>query len=202
MRRWVWLAMAMMLLAGCDQSKDKQVVDATSEATVKVNDRQMTVETEDGRATIDRDSQNIRVENKDGSVITHQGNTTQMKSKDVTVTSTQGSAEGFPLPFLPNSTVEQSQHLNSAADEIFQVSLRVNESADKIASFYRRAFQERHLNIHLAEEHDDAVSKMVVSGESDRNDATALIEQRIDEEESTVQIYWTIKKPRSTASSN
>lgn len=200
MLRWVVLAIALLLFAGCGKSKEEKAVEDVTGGKVKIDGDQITVQNEDGTtSTFDRDGQNMRIENPDGSVVTREGDTTKLTTEDSAITVTEGSAGDFPLPFMPGTTVERTQKMKTADGEMYQVGLRVKQSVNEVAEFYSEVFKQHNLQISSAEDSDGTLSEVAVTGESQQNDASVLIQQRSGEDESTVQLHWSTRKPRPAA---
>jgi len=174
----VWLVLAMLMITGCRKS-DEAVVVRTSDGTVAVEGEKINIRTKDGTATIESNEGTMRIQTNDG--------TMTIGGSDIPA--------GFPIPVMPGSKVENSAHMTQPdGQEIFQLTCTASGEAKAVADFYEKAFKDNGVTVTRTEQSYDGNVNVMLYGESDTAEATAMVIKEPQEVQTTTTISWSVRK--------
>jgi hypothetical protein len=172
------LAILLLMVIGCERSSTDQTTIETPEGTITMEDGKVTVQTKEDKATIVASEGQARIQTDEGTM-TFGGNKVP---------------QGFPLAVMPGSKVEHSSHVTPAGrPEAYQVSLSVAAPVDQIADFYEKALRDKELSVTRSQQTVEGNTMVMLIGESQSADATAMILHDAGAEQPTVMISWNAK---------
>jgi hypothetical protein len=108
--------------------------------------------------------------------------------------------ENFPLSLMNRATVEHSATTESEdASRMFQVSLSADAQPERVADFYTEEFKGQGLAVQREEVRVDRAQQVMLLGESETAEATALVARNANDPRTTITITWTDKAAAGAA---
>lgn len=178
----ILLVIALLLVGGCRKSADKAAVD-TPEGTVQVDGDKVTVRTKDGQSSIETSGGKTVIksagEGKEGTVVVGENK----------------APEGFPLPVMSGARIEHSTHIAKAdSPEVYQLSMKIAAPIAAVTEFYAKAFKDKGLKVEQSQTTGEESSQAIVAGEGTKIEASVVVVKEAKAKETTVAIYWSIRK--------
>jgi len=190
------LVLLLVVAFGCDRASEK-AAEIASGGKVKIDGDKVTIQTEDGTATIDRKGDKTVVVTEDGkkATITSDGDVAQIKTKEGTFTTGKNEVpKGFPLKVLPGSKVVHAAHSKPASgDETFQVMTSSPAAVAKVGAFYEKALKDKGLEVKRSEMKLPQGQQWVLHGKADKIEAMVMVARQKGKNETTATVVWRAK---------
>ncbi len=178
MRMRTLLVVGLLVAGGCRKSEEKTTV-KTPEGTVHVEGDKVTVQTDQGRATIETKKDVTRIQTNEGTVTIGENKV----------------PDGFPLPVMRGARIEQGSHMAPAdGRETFQLTIRVPGPARPVAEFYEKALKDKGLKVTRTEQTNDEIQMVMLAGESGAVEAMAVVQKEAKAADTTAMISWNVRK--------
>lgn len=174
-------AMLLVVVCGCGKSDEagdrtaEKAVEALSGGKVKVKGNKVTIKTEKGTATFERDDESG-----------------QVKTKDATISFGKNELpKGFPLKLYAGSKIAQAMHAKPDKEpEAFQVHASVSAPLDKVAEFYEKALKGKGLEVKRTKIESDDTQMINLNGQAGKVKAVVMVNRAKDAAETTTSIIW------------
>jgi len=136
-----------------------------------------TVKTPDG--TVEVDGGRVEVKTKDGSMV--------MAAQEL--------PEGCPIVVMNGAKIARSTHMTQPdGQELFQVIVTTSAPVKEVASFYEKMFKDKGIAVSRTEQSGEGTQLVMLFGNSDSVDASAMIVKDAEAEEISATISWNKKK--------
>lgn len=149
-------------------------------SSCKKSDEKTTIKHPDG--TVEMDGDQVSMKTKDGSFT--------MNSSKI--------PDGFPIPVFKGAEIENSTHITDPNGlEIFQLSITTPQSVKEVTEFYEKIFKDKGVKFTRNEQTDGDSRMVMIFGNSDKLDVTAMISEELDDDQdermTSATISWNPK---------
>jgi hypothetical protein len=143
----------------------------------------------------EKSSEKASVKTPDGTVEVD-GGRMELKTKDGSmVMASQELPEGCPIVVMKGTKIANSTHITQPdGQELFQVIVTTSAPVKEVASFYEKMFKDKGIPITRTEQSGQGTQMIMLFGNSDSVDASAMIAKDADAEETSATISWNKKK--------
>ena len=143
----------------------------------KKSSEKETVKTPDG--TVEVEGGRMEIKTKDGSMV--------MASQEL--------PEGCPIVVMKGAKLANSTHMTQPdGQELFQVIVTTSVPVKEVASFYEKMFKDKGIAVSRTEQSGQGTQMIMLFGNSDGVDASAMIAKDADAKETSATISWNKKK--------
>jgi hypothetical protein len=142
-----------------------------------------------------KSSEKTTVKTPDGTMEVEDGRM-ELKTKDGSmVMASQELPEGCPIVVMNGAKIASSTHMTQPdGQELFQVSVTTSVPVKEVASFYEKMFKDKGITVSRTEQSGQGTQMIMLFGNSDGVDASAMIVKDADAEETSATISWNKKK--------
>ena len=143
----------------------------------------------------EKSSEKATVTTPDGTVEV-EGGRVEVKTKDGSmVMASQELPEGCPIVVMKGAKLANSTHMTQPdGQELFQVSVTTSAPVKEVASFYEKMFKDKGITVSRTEQSGQGTQVIMLFGNGDGVEASAMIAKDGDAEETSATISWNKKK--------
>ena len=143
----------------------------------------------------EKSSEKATVETPEGTMEV-EGGRMEIKTKDGSmVMAAQELPEGCPIVVMKGAKIASSTHMTQPdGQELFQVIVTTSAPVKEVASFYEKMFKDKGITVSRTEQSGQGAQLVMLFGNSDSVDVSAMIAKNADTEETSATISWSKKK--------